>query len=257
MVSVVRFRLDKLMLKRGLVLNLVEARALITAGEVLVGGRLLTNPASMVLSSLSICFKKKGMEWVSRGGMKLVHALQSWEIDLQGLTCLDVGASTGGFTHVLLTYGAGLVYAMDVGYGQLAWSLVQDSRVRVLDRTNIRQIDPSTFPELVDFITLDVSFISLTKVLPSAMALLRPGGQGIALVKPQFELPRGQVEKGGVVRDPFSHQQALEKILAFLPQMDLTHQATLTSPITGPAGNQEFLLWFKKGHRAPTLLHSF
>ncbi|MBF0453861.1 MAG: TlyA family RNA methyltransferase [Magnetococcales bacterium] len=240
-------RLDLYLLEEGLVATIEKARGLIMAGQVLVDDHPATKPGRTVSIASQVRIKpKKGSKWVSRGGLKLVGALAEWPLDPTQNICLDVGASTGGFTDVLLQHGAKRVYALDVGYGILDWKLVSDPRVVVMDRTNIRHLTPEQIPEPVDLLTTDVSFISLTKALPPALAVLRPGGVGIALIKPQFELPRDQVGKGGVVDNPQHHQQAVDSILAQAPTWGLKILGTAPSPITGPKGNREFLFYYSK-----------
>jgi 23S rRNA (cytidine1920-2'-O)/16S rRNA (cytidine1409-2'-O)-methyltransferase len=179
---------------------------------------------------------------VGRGGVKLAHALDHFAIDPAGRACLDVGVSTGGFTDVLLTQGAARVYAVDVGHGQLAWKLRQDARVVVLERTNARALGPALVPEPIDLIVADVSFISLTVALTAALALARPGAVLVALIKPQFEVGKGQVGKGGIVRDPALHEAACARVRDFLADAGWTVRDVIPSPITGADGNREFLI---------------
>ena len=184
--------------------------------------------------------------WVSRGGLKLAHALDRFAIDPQGLTALDIGASTGGFTDVLLAHGAAKVYAVDVGHGQFAWKLRNDPRVVVLEKTNARHLTTSEVPEPVHLIVCDASFIGLKTVLPAPLALARPGARLIALIKPQFEVGKGRVGKGGVVRDPVLHEEVCARIAAWLPQLGWAVLGLTESPILGPEGNKEFLIAARK-----------
>ncbi|MEO5345049.1 MAG: TlyA family RNA methyltransferase [Magnetococcus sp. YQC-9] len=240
-------RLDQLLVTRGLADDETRARALILAGRVLVNDRADLKAGSQVAESAAIRLKEVALPWVSRGALKLKAALEGrpWG-DLTGRVCLDIGASTGGFTEVMLAFGAARVYAVDVGYGQLAWKLQSDPRVVVKDRCNIRLLQPGDLSEWVDFIASDISFISLTLALPPAIACLRPGGYGVVLIKPQFELPRHLIAKGGVVRDPALHQQAIERVRSAGEALGLTTLEILPSPIAGSAGNREFLYCF--GH---------
>jgi len=183
---------------------------------------------------------------VSRGGLKLAHALDQFAIDPSGLTVLDVGASTGGFTDVALAGGAAKVYAVDVGHGQLAWKLRKDPRVVVLEKTNARHLTRAEIPDPVDLVVCDASFIGLETVLPAALALAKPGARLVALIKPQFEVGKGRVGKGGVVRDPALHQEVCDRIAAWLPAQGWTVLGLTESPILGPEGNKEFLIAGRK-----------
>lgn len=214
------------------------------AGEVTVAGRTESKPGTLVDSAATIELRVEDHPYVSRGALKLVAGLDAFGIDPTGYVALDIGASTGGFTDVLLRRGAARVYAIDVGYGQLAWSLRQDARVVVIERTNARNMDVALVPEPCDLAVIDVSFISLTLVLPRVIELLRPpaGKHIVALVKPQFEVGRGLVGKGGVVRDPEVRRGAVDKVRAWAAGHDLVAGADIESPISGPAGNLEFLL---------------
>jgi 23S rRNA (cytidine1920-2'-O)/16S rRNA (cytidine1409-2'-O)-methyltransferase len=239
-----RERLDKLLVDRGLVASRERARALVMSGAVLVGGHPETKPGTMLDPAVEITLKEADHPYVSRGALKLVKGLDTFGIDPTGMTVLDIGASTGGFTDVLLRRGATRVYAIDVGYGQLAWSLRQDPRVVVLERENVRNIELALVPEACDLAVIDVSFISLTLVLPRIAELLRPpaGKPIIALVKPQFEVGREQVGKGGVVRDEAVRRGAVTKIRDWASAHGFTAGDDVESPITGPAGNVEYLL---------------
>ena len=231
-------RLDKLLVERGLAETRERAQALIMAGEVTVNGTRVDKPGKRVPVDAQIEVKAP-LPYVSRGGYKLAAMLDHLNLDVRDFICVDVGASTGGFTDVLLQRGARRVYAIDVGYGQLAWKLRQDPRVVVMERTNIRHV--TSLPEPIDLATIDVSFISLRLVLPKVVALVRHGGWIIALIKPQFEAGREQVGKGGIVRDPAVHHQVLERVLTIAENLDLGLHALIPSPIRGTEGNVEFL----------------
>jgi 23S rRNA (cytidine1920-2'-O)/16S rRNA (cytidine1409-2'-O)-methyltransferase len=237
-------RLDHLLLTRGLADTRARAQALILAGRVLVDGVPVTKAGMLVAADAEIALKP-AQAYVSRGGEKLAPALDHFGVDPKGLVCLDAGASTGGFTHVLLLRGAAKVYAVDVGYGQLDHSLRQDPRVAVLERTNIRLLPQEAIPEPIDLATLDLSFISLTLVLPKILEFLRPGGEILALVKPQFEVGKGKVGKGGVVRDPELQRQAVDKVARVARDLGCEVSPAYPSPITGPKGNQEYFLLLK------------
>ena len=237
-------RLDKLLVDRGLVANRERAGALVMSGAVLVRGQPETKPGTMLDPAAEITVKEADHPYVSRGALKLVKGLDAFAIDPAAMTCLDIGASTGGFTDLLLRRGAAKVYAIDVGYGQLAWSLRSDPRVVVLERENVRNLDLTKVPEPCDLAVIDVSFISLTLVLPHVAELLRPpaGKPIVALVKPQFEVVREQVGKGGVVRDEAIRRSAVDKIRTWAAENDFIAGDDIESPITGPAGNVEYLL---------------
>jgi len=236
-----KLRLDVLLVERNLVQSREQARQLIRAGSVLVEGQVLDKPGVQVPVEANITLKAI-CPYASRGGLKLAAALDAFWIDPAGLITVDVGASTGGFTDVLLQRGAHKVYAIDVGYGQLAWRLRQDPRVVVMERTNIRYL--TGLPELVDLAVVDVSFISLELVLPVVKKLLKPEGQIVGLIKPQFEAGREQVGKGGVVRDPQVHRAVLYRVLSWARAHGLFTRGLIRSPVVGPAGNVEFLAHF-------------
>lgn len=243
-------RLDELLVARGLAETRSQAQRLIMAGEVWLGDRRADKAGQLVLDDAEVrC--ETGLRYVSRGGLKLEAALAAFGIEPAGWVCADIGASTGGFTDCLLQRGAARVYAVDVGYGQLAWSLRQDPRVIPLERVNIRHLE--ALPEAVALATIDVSFIGLGLVLPRVSALLAPAGQVVALIKPQFEVGKGQVGKGGVVRDPALHRAAILKVLGEAAALDLALGGLIRSPITGPAGNIEFLAWLRLGAPAPAV----
>jgi 23S rRNA (cytidine1920-2'-O)/16S rRNA (cytidine1409-2'-O)-methyltransferase len=239
-----RERLDKILVDRGLVVSRERARALVMTGAVLVRGQPETKPGTLVDVAAEITLREQDHPYVSRGALKLVKGLDTFAIDPTGKVALDIGASTGGFTDVLLRRGAARVYAIDVGYGQLAWSIRQDPRVVVLERENARTIALERVPEACDLAVIDVSFISLTLVLPRVAELLRaPVGKPIvALVKPQFEVGREQVGKGGVVRDEAIRRSAVDKIRTWARANGFEAGDDVESPITGPAGNVEYLL---------------
>ena len=237
-------RLDKVLVDRGLVASRERARALIMAGKVEVGGIQATKAGTMVASEAEVSLREPDHPYVSRGALKLEKGLAEFALDPTGLVALDIGASTGGFTDLLLQRGAARVYAIDVGYGQLAWKLRNDDRVVVLERENVRKLDPTKVPEACDLAVIDVSFISLTLVLPKVIELLRPppGKPIICLVKPQFEAGRDQVGKGGVVRDPDIRLATVAKVSDYARERGYEVGAHVESPIRGPAGNVEYLL---------------
>ena len=239
-----RERLDKLLVDRGLAASRERAAALVMAGNVLVDGHRAGKPGNQVDVLSEIALRGEDHPYVSRGALKLVQGLDTFAIDPTGVVALDVGASTGGFTDVLLRRGATRVYAIDVGYGQLAWSLRQDPRVVVIERENVRNMDLALVPEAADLAVIDVSFISLTLVLPRVAELLRvPSGKPlIVLVKPQFEVGRDQVARGGVVRDEAVRRSAVDKVRTWATTNGFTAHEDIESPITGPAGNVEYLL---------------
>ena len=236
-------RLDVALVDRGLVESRAKAQALIMAGLVFSGERRLEKPGLTIAADAPLELRGQDHPWVSRGGVKLAHALAHFAIDATGRVCLDIGASTGGFTDVLLQHGAARVYAVDVGQGQLAWKLRQDARVVVLERTNARHLTLEQIPEPIDLITCDASFIGLETVLPASLRLAGPGAWLVALIKPQFEVGRERVGKGGVVRDPALHEEVCRRIADWLDRQPGWSVVGLTeSPITGPEGNREFLI---------------
>ena len=219
-----------------------KAQALILAGRVLVDGRLVDKAGTLVPADAEIVLKEPASPYVSRGGDKLAAALDHFGVDPRGKVCLDAGASTGGFSQVLLLRGATRVYAVDVGYGQLDPIVRNDARVVVLERTNLRSLPKEAIPEPVELATLDLSFISLTLVLPKLLEFLSPGGEILALVKPQFEVGKEKVGKGGVVRDPVLQQEAVAKVAAAARHLGLWVSKAFPSPLKGPKGNQEYFL---------------
>ena len=239
-------RLDTLLVDRCLAENQERAKRLILAGEVLVGGESNLKPGRLIPTD-SIIKIKQPLRYVSRGGLKLEKALQVFDVDVCGKVAIDVGASTGGFTDCLLQHGVKFVYAVDVGYGQLAWRLRRDPRVQAIERTNIRQIDTALFNQPIQIGVIDVSFISLQKVLPMAIQLVEPTGDIFALIKPQFEAGREQVGEGGVVRQPQIHIQVIQRLIEFARDVGNYVVGLTYSPIRGPAGNIEYFLWLKRG----------
>lgn len=239
-------RLDRLLVDRGLAETRERARALILAGEVVVGDHTADKAGQLVARDAGIRLKGTGLPYVSRGGLKLEKALDEFSIDVGGLCALDVGASTGGFTDCLLQRGVRRVFAVDVGYGQLAWKLRQDERVVCLERTNIRYLEPSLLAEVPDLAVIDASFISLDKVLPNTLRLISGTGGIVALIKPQFEVGRGGVGKGGVVRDPLKHREVVDAVRVLAEGLGLEVLGVVESPILGPKGNREFLIHLKR-----------
>jgi len=239
-------RLDKLLVERGLAASRERARALILAGQVVVGEHTVDKAGTQVSVDAAIRLKGKDIPYVSRGGLKLEKALSAFDLDVRDRTVLDVGASTGGFTDCLLQHGAARVFAVDVGYGQLAWPLRENPKVVNLERTNIRQLQPDALDAVPDLAVIDASFISLDKVLPPTLNLLSTGADVVALIKPQFEVGRGQVGKGGVVRDPDLHQQVIDRIRRLALELDCTVLDLVESPLLGPKGNREFLIHLRR-----------
>jgi 23S rRNA (cytidine1920-2'-O)/16S rRNA (cytidine1409-2'-O)-methyltransferase len=237
----VKQRLDEILVVSGLAENLIKARALIGAGLVLVNGQLVDKAGSSFSPDIKVQVKSS-CPYVSRGGIKLKGALDAFNYNPEGQTCVDIGASSGGFTDCLLQHGARKVYAVDVGYGQLDWKLRQDPRVVVIERFNARTISKDQIPEPIALAVIDSSFISLTKLIPPLLPLFGEEIHLIALIKPQFELPREKIPKGGVVVDPLLHEEAITKILLFSEKIGLTSQGVTRSPIVGPKGNSEFLI---------------
>ncbi len=245
-----KIRLDQRVFDLNLAESREKAKALIMAGSVYVDGQRQTKPGAPVAEASDIQVRGEKLPYVSRGGLKLEKALDVFAIDPAGLVCVDCGASTGGFTDCLLQRGARHVYAVDVGYGQLAWSLRNDGRVTVMERTNARHLTPDMFPGPVDMAVMDMSFISLHLVLPAVKGLLGPGGQAICLVKPQFEAGREKVGKKGVVRDPAVHKEVLERFIGQSARMGFVLGGLDFSPVRGPEGNIEYLAWLKTEGRA-------
>lgn len=235
-------RLDRLLVAINLAPTRQKAQALIMAGVVLVDDRRIDKPGASVPITAVIRIQGEVNPYVSRGGLKLQGALASLSVDVRDLTVLDVGASTGGFTDCLLAQGAHRVYALDVGYGQLAWKLRSDSRVVVIERTNIRYYDGRELLDPVDLVTIDTSFISLKLVIPAVLRFLRPGGKILALIKPQFEAGRGEVQKNGVIKDPSVHKRVTNEVIQLIDDLGLEFMGTCESVIIGPQGNREFFI---------------
>lgn len=235
-------RLDLLLVETGVAPSRQRARAMIMSGNVLINEQPVDKPGFLTSSNARIELKKKDIPYVSRGGLKLESVLRSLEYVLDGYVCLDVGASTGGFSDCLLQHRAMRVYAVDVGYGQLAWKLRQDDRVVVIERTNIRYMPVSAIPEDVDLATIDVSFISLKIVVPAVLKFLKPDGRILALIKPQFEVGKGNVGKGGVVRDSRLHAKVIAELSEFFSGLNLVSDHVIPSPVLGPKGNREFFI---------------
>jgi 23S rRNA (cytidine1920-2'-O)/16S rRNA (cytidine1409-2'-O)-methyltransferase len=238
-------RLDKLLLERGLVRSRERARALILTGQIWVNGKRIDKAGTQVNISSNIKLKASDHPYVSRGGLKLEAALHQFNINVKNKVAMDVGASTGGFTDCLLQHGAKRVYAIDVGYGILDWQLRQDKRVVVIERQNIRYLPPERIPERIDIATIDVSFISLKKVVPKVKEFLKRRGQVIALIKPQFEIGKGEVGKGGIVREESKRQKVIAEIEDFFKTLGFEIEGIIPSPILGAKGNQEYLLYAK------------
>lgn len=236
-----KIRLDLLLVEKGLADSRQRAQARIMAGEVLVDGMPRDKPGAQVNPEAAVTLKGEDLPYVSRGGLKLEAALQATGLDINGFTCLDVGASTGGFTDCLLQHGAARVYAVDVGYGQLAWSLRTDPRVTAIERTNIRHLPREALDTAVDLVTIDTAFISLKIVVPAVLKFMQPRSAILALIKPQFEVGKGQVGKGGVVRDPAQHEQVITELTEFFKDSGLITSKVVPSPILGPKGNREFI----------------
>ena len=237
-----KLRLDTLMMERGLAPSLERAQALIMAGLVVVGDHAVEKSGQQIARDADIRIKGDPLPYVSRGGLKLKKALDEFGVDVTGLVAMDVGASTGGFTDCLLQAGAMKVIAVDVGYGQLAWKLQQDPRVVRMEKANIRHLLPEQLDVLPDLAVIDASFIPLAKVLPATVNLVKPGGRIIALIKPQFEVGKGEVGKGGIVRDPAAHERVIGAVRQTAREMGLIVAGLCESPITGADGNREFLI---------------
>lgn len=241
-------RLDQYLVENGMVQSRSMAQSVIMAGEVYINQQKATKAGELVNGDEQIEVRGKTLQYVSRGGLKLDKAMKVFPINLNDKICMDIGASTGGFTDCMLQNGASKVYAVDVGYGQLAWKLRQDERVINLERTNIRYVTEEQVPEKIDFFSVDVSFISLKLVLPVAFELLKDDGFGVCLIKPQFEAGKDKVGKKGVVRDPNIHIEVIENVLEFTKEIGFTTLGLDFSPVKGPEGNIEYLMYIgKKG----------
>ena len=244
-------RLDVLLTERGLAESRQKAQAIIMAGQVFWEGRRMDKAGASVPEEANLEIRGQALRYVSRGGLKLEKAMETFDLpSLVGAVAIDAGASTGGFTDCMLQNGAAKVYAVDVGYGQLAWNLRQDPRVVCMEKTNIRYVTPEDIDDVLDFASVDVSFISLTKVLPAAYALLKDGGQMVCLIKPQFEAGREKVGKKGVVRDKAVHEEVIERIITFALENGFSVHHLEYSPIKGPEGNIEYLVHIEKSDEA-------
>ena len=251
-----KIRLDQLVFDLGLAESRERAKTTVMSGLVFVNGQRADKPGMQVSPDVNVEVKGTALPYVSRGGLKLEKALKVFPIDVNGKVCIDCGASTGGFTDVLLKKGAAKVYSVDVGYGQLAWSLRNDERVVNMERTNIRYISSEQIPEPLDICVMDLSFISVKLVLPAVCALLKNDAQLVCLIKPQFEAGREEVGKKGVVRDKAVHLSVIESVLSFAPTVGMTVMGLDFSPIKGPEGNREYLCYMKKGVHEAGLINA-
>jgi 23S rRNA (cytidine1920-2'-O)/16S rRNA (cytidine1409-2'-O)-methyltransferase len=242
-----RERIDKLLVERGLANSRTKAQALVMAGVVLVGEKRVDKPSEAFADDADIRIKGESAEtkYVSRGGLKLEAALSAFAVDPTGLHCIDIGSSTGGFTDCLLEHGAAHVTAIDSGTNQLVWELRTDPRVDVRENTNARNLAPTDFDVLFDLAVMDVSFISVTKILPAVIRILKPNGQLIVLIKPQFEVGRGEVGKGGIVREPEKHERVVDEVNECATGLGLLVKGVIESPILGAEGNKEFLAFYE------------
>ena len=235
-----------MLVEKGLAKSRQRARALIMAGKVLVNGQPVDKPGVFVSADATLELKGEDIPYVSRGGLKLEAALNNLGLNVIDKVCMDVGASSGGFTDCLLQHGAERVYAVDVGYGQLAWKLRRDPRVVVIERTNVRHMTADALPDPVDLVTIDVSFISLKIVVPAVERFMKPDASILALIKPQFEVGKGQVGKGGVVREPALHRQVIDDLTDFFATIKLRPETVYPSPLLGPKGNREFFILLRQ-----------
>jgi len=240
-----RQRLDLALVERGIVESRSKAQALVLARRLRVNGEYVDKAGAQVKDEDVLELVEREHPWVGRGGMKLAGAFDAFPIEVSGMVCVDIGASTGGFTHVMLEKGAAKVYAIDVGYGQLDASLREDPRVVNCEKTNARYLDESDFEEPIDFVSIDVSFISLDLILPAVSSFLTAGGQIVALIKPQFEVGKAEVGKGGIVRDPEARQSAVDKVTATAGELGFAVNGLIESPVKGAEGNVEYLIWLK------------
>jgi 23S rRNA (cytidine1920-2'-O)/16S rRNA (cytidine1409-2'-O)-methyltransferase len=245
MSSLKKIRLDKLLFDKGLVESREKAKALILEGSVRVNGIVVDKAGSLVNPDDALTITHK-MPYVSRGGLKLEHAIKEFRVDLKNKTAMDVGASTGGFTDCLLQHGAKKVYAIDVGYGQFSYALRKDDRIELFERTNIRYFDRDLVPDDIDVATIDVSFISILKVMPKVMEFLAPEGEIIVLIKPQFEVGQKDVGKGGVVKDAKKRLEVVDRLMAEAEKLGFEVKGVTQSPVKGPKGNVEYLMYLKK-----------
>lgn len=240
-------RLDILLVEKGIITSRERAKACIMEGKVYVNGQKVDKAGEKVGIDSDIEYRGDTLKYVSRGGLKLEKAMKTWNLTLDGKVCMDIGASTGGFTDCMLQNGASKVFAVDVGYGQFAWKLRTDERVVCMERTNIRYVTPEDIDnDLLDFASIDVSFISLKKIMPATLGLLKDNGEVVALIKPQFEAGREKVGKKGVVREISTHKEVVHGIIDFLLEQDLNVLGVGYSPIKGPEGNREYLVYFTK-----------
>lgn len=239
-------RLDMLLVEKGMVESRERAKALIMEGNILVGKTPVTKAGTLVDTAAVIELKGDGNPYVSRGGLKLKAALEHFDINLKDIIAMDVGSSTGGFTDCMLKEGAGRIYCVDVGYGQLAWQLRNDPRIILLERTNIRHLERDRIPEVIGLATIDASFISLQKVIPKVIEFLQPGGWVLALVKPQFEVGKGEVGKGGIVREDAKRMGAVNAVKAFAEEAGLMINGLFQSPVKGQKGNIEYFLYMRR-----------
>ena len=243
-------RLDVLLVQRGLAPSREKAKVMIMEGNVFVAGQREDKAGTSFDDKVEIEVRGNTLKYVSRGGLKLEKAMANFGISLEDKVCMDIGASTGGFTDCMLQNGAKKVYAVDVGYGQFAWKLRQDERVVCMEKTNIRYVTPEDIDDVLDFASVDVSFISLTKVLPAAKELLNEQGEMVCLIKPQFEAGKEKVGKKGVVRDPKVHEEVIEKVISFAQEIGFGIKNLEFSPIKGPEGNIEYLVYIQKGMKS-------
>ena len=243
-------RLDVLLVKKNLVQSRERAKTTIMAGMVIVDGNKIDKAGTMVKENADIRVLGNQIPYMSRGGLKLEKAIKEFGVELKGKVTADIGASTGGFTDCMLQNGAVKVFAIDVGYGQLAWSLRTDERVVNMERTNVRNVTPEDIGQLIDLASIDVAFISLEKVLPAVKAMLKPDGQVVALIKPQFEAGKEKVGKKGVVRDPKVHLEVIHKVIDTAREMEFVTKELTFSPVKGPEGNIEYLVWLTKDKEA-------
>lgn len=238
-----KLRLDQLLYKKGITESRQKARALILEGKVIVNGQKIEKPGTLVEETAEITISGEALPYVSRGGLKLESALKEFSVDVKDKVAMDIGAGTGGFTDCLLQHGAKRVYAVDVGYGQLAWKLRTDPRVIPIERTNIRYMPREKIPEEIDIATVDVSFISLKLVIPKVLEFLKPRGEIIALIKPQFEVGKDEVDRGGVIKDPEKRKKVVQEIKNFFESLNLKVTGIIQSPIVGQKGNIEYLIY--------------
>lgn len=246
MTTIQKERIDKLLFNKGFAQSREKAKALIMAGQIIVNDNRVDKAGTLVPVDANIRIRGEHMPFVSRGGLKLEHAVQHFNINVEDKVAIDVGASTGGFTDCLLQRNIKKVYSIDVGYGQMDLKVKNDPRVTSIERTNIREMPPEKLPEKSDLAVIDVSFISLSKVLPHILPLLKKEAEIVALIKPQFEVGKGEVGKGGIVRDPAKVDQVINDIICFIKELGLTTAGTVESPILGAKGNKEILVYIKK-----------